>query len=148
MLVDKESKLPIFFRAIPGEVADVSTLKATFKEIKLLGLKTDEAIFDAGYFSETNIRYLCESGISFISRMPKSRLAFSALVAEQASDLENLTHAVHYGNRYVFIKSVQTLLYDHEVSAHIILDPGKRAQDIKYIMKDALENPHEKKTIQ
>ena len=33
MLVDKTSKLPIYFRAIPGEIADVSTLKNTIYQI-------------------------------------------------------------------------------------------------------------------
>ena len=143
MLVDKESKLPIFFRAIPGEIADVSTLKSTFKEIELLGLKADQAIFDAGYFSESNIIYLCESGISFISRMPKSRKVFGELADKHKHNLEDIANTVQYGDRYVFLKSVEISLYGYQMFAHIILDPDKKAQDIKYLMKEALGNQNE-----
>lgn len=147
MLVDKTSKLPIFFRAIPGEIADVSTLKATFKEIELLGLKADQAIFDAGYFSESNISYLCESQISFISRMPKARRIFGELADKHKQNIEDISNTVQYGDRYVFLKSVEISLYGYQMFAHIILDPDKRAQDIKYLMKDAIGNPSEQNDV-
>jgi transposase len=143
MLVDKASKLPIFFRAIPGEIADVSTLKATFKEIELLGLKVEHAIFDAGYFSETNINYLCKSQISFISRMPKSRKVFTELVDNHKTNLEDIANTVQYGDRVVFIKSVEISLYGYQMFAHIILDPDKKAKDMKYLMIDSLNNPND-----
>ena len=34
MLVDKKSKLPIYFRSIGGDISDISTLKTTVAEIK------------------------------------------------------------------------------------------------------------------
>lgn len=148
MLVDKNSKLPIFFRSIPGEIADVSTLEATLKEIKLLGLKAEHAIFDAGYFSESNITYLCQSEINFISRMPKSRKAFVELVTKHKHDLEDMKNAIQYGDRAVFMKSVSIELYGYKMFAHIILDPDKKAKDMKYLMFDALNNPAEKDDTQ
>ena len=148
MLVDKASKLPIFFRSIPGEIADVSTLEATFKEIKLLGLKAEHAIFDAGYFSETNITYLCRMKINFISRMPKSRKVFVELVAKHKRNLEEMSNATQYGDRVVFMKSVKIKLYGYKMFAHIILDPDKKAKDMKYLMLDALSNPTEKSDTQ
>ncbi len=143
MLVDKTSKLPIFFRAIPGEIADVSTLESTFKEIKLLGLKAEHAIFDAGYFSENNITYLCKSKISFISRMPKSRKVFCELVKKHKRNLEDIKNSVQYGDRVVFMKSVKISLYGYKMFAHIILDPDKKAKDLKHLMLDSLNNPNE-----
>ena len=148
MLVDKNSKLPIFFRSIPGEIADVSTLEATFKEIKLLGLKAEHAIFDAGYFSESNITYLCQTKINFISRMPKSRKAFVELVTKYKRNLEDMNNALQYGDRVVFMKSVKIKLYGYKMFAHIILDPDKKAKDMKYLMLDALNNPAEKDGVQ
>ena len=34
MLVDQNSKFPIYFRAIGGDIADVYTIKTTLAEIK------------------------------------------------------------------------------------------------------------------
>lgn len=129
-LVDKLSKLPIFFRAIPGEIADVSTLSSTIEEIRRLGLAVEDSIFDAGYFSENNVKFLCEQNIKFLSRMPRSRKAFRQLVLE-AGDLEKSSNGVLYGEkRAVFIKSIKTRLYENELYAHIIMDPEKRGHEI------------------
>jgi len=147
MLVDKESKLPIFFRAIPGEVADISTLKTTINEIEALGLKTECAIFDAGYFSEENIKYLCDKKINFISRMPKSRSAFRTLIMDN-QQLESPSNAVQYGKRIVFIRSEEIVLYEHRMYAHIILDPDKKAKDINILLSDHFANPNEEKPLE
>lgn len=138
MLVDKKSQLPLYFRAISGDLADVSTLKITLAEIKLLGLKIEEAILDAGYFCEENVKYLCEQKINFVSRMPKSRKIFKELV-QQTGKLETREHAVAYGKRAVFIKSQKIELYGHPLWAHVILDPHKKAKDTQQLLFDSFE---------
>lgn len=142
LLVDKSSKLPIFFRAIPGEIPDVSTLKITLDEIQSLGLKTDQAIFDAGYFSESNIKFLCERGVNFLSRMPKSRAAFQQLVGD-AQGIENANNAVQYGNRVVFIETKEVDLYGYKMFLYVILDPEKKAKDTKLMFLNSFANPTE-----
>lgn len=136
MLVDEASKLPIYFRAIPGDIADVSTIRLTLDEIMRLGLKTNSAILDAGYFCENNVRYLCEQGINFVTRMPKSRKIYKQLV-DESGNIERHAHAVIYGNRGVFIKSMPINLYDNSMFAHVVLDPGKRAADIQNILRQS-----------
>ncbi len=139
MLVDKISKLPIYFRAIPGEIADVSTLKITIDQITRLGLKPESAVLDAGYFSEDNIVYLCEEGINFVTRMPRSRKQFKSLI-DGISIMDVRANAVQYGKRAVFIKSQEIKLYDQTMFAHIILDPYKKAKDTEQLLSESFEN--------
>ncbi len=134
MLVDEASKLPIYFRALPGDIADVSTIKITVDEISNLGLNIESAILDAGYFCENNVRYLCERGIHFVTRMPKSRKIYKQLI-DEVGNIEKHANAVIYGNRGVFIRSVPIVLYDNTLFAHVILDPSKRASDIQNILR-------------
>lgn len=142
LLVDKVSKFPIFFRAIPGEIPDVSTLKNTLDEIRSLGLNTEQAIFDAGYFSESNIQFLCEQRVNFLSRMPKSRAVFHQLVGD-AKGIESSLNAVQYGKRVVFIEAKEIELYGHKMFAYVILDPEKKAKDTKLMFLDSFANPNE-----
>ena len=139
MLVDKDSKLPIYFRAIPGEIADVSTLKVTMDQICRLGLKPESAILDAGYFSEDNIEYLCSENINFVTRMPRSRKQFKQLIGE-VRNIESRFNAVQYGKRAVFIQSKEIDLYGHKMFAHIILDPYKKAKDIDQLIFTSFED--------
>ena len=147
MLVDQKSKLPIFFRAIAGEIADISTLQFTINEIHHLGLNVESAIFDAGYFSEENIKYLCNSNINFVSRMPKSRIVFKELI-HSIANIESPSNAVLYGKRIVFIQSQKIKLYEHDVFAHIILDLDKKAKDTNKILSEYLANPTEKAQLE
>ena len=139
MLVDKLSKLPIYFRAIPGEIADVSTLEITIDQINRLGLKPESAILDAGYFSKDNIVYLCKKNINFVTRMPRSRQQFKKLI-DEVKDIEVRVNAVQYGKRTVFIKSQEIKLYNQTVFAHVILDPYKKAKDTEQLIAASFEN--------
>ncbi len=139
MLVDQASKLPIYFRAIPGEIVDVSTLKITMTQIRRLGLKPESTILDAGYFSEANVDYLCVENINFVTRMPKSRKQFKQLV-DEVGNIETLADATQYGKRAVFIKSREINLYGHKLFAHVILDPYKKAKDTTKLVCESFED--------
>ncbi|MDX1917058.1 MAG: transposase [Rickettsiaceae bacterium] len=138
MLVDKESSLPIYFRAIGGDIADISTVKTTVAEIKKLGLDTESVILDAGFCSKENLQFMCASQINFITRLPKSHKIFGEYI-RATCDMENRSNAVQYGERIVFIKSYKTKVYGYDMYVHVILDPSKKSKDIKCILKDKLE---------
>lgn len=139
-LVDTASKLPIYFRAIGGDIADISTLKVTVTEMQKLGLEAHTAILDAGFCSKENLQFLCEKALHFITRLPKHHKAFSDMI-EQAGGIETSRYAVAYGNRVVFLRSQQVTLYDCQLYAHIVLDPSKKSRDTLTLLKDQLDHP-------
>ena len=140
MLVDKESKLPIYFRAVSGDIPDVSVLGNTLDEIARLGIEADQAILDAGFYSEKNIKLLCERNINFITRLPKSRTLFKTLT-DQIGDIETRKYACMYGERALFIKEETISVCDTLMYAYIVLDPDKKAKDTRLLLKEALEKP-------
>ena len=144
MLVDKKSNLPIYFRAVGGDIADVSTVKTTVTEIKKLGLETESAILDAGFCSKENLQFMCSEDINFVTRLPKSHKIFHDFVNE-TKDIESAGNAVQYGDRVVFVQTKKATVYDHEMYIHVILDPSKKSKDTNIIMKDQL---HESLSIQ
>ena len=137
MLVDKKSNLPIYFRAVGGDIADISTVKTTVTEIKKLGLKTESAILDAGFCSKENLQFMCSEDINFVTRLPKSHKIFHDFV-KKTTDIETAANAVQYGDRVVFIISKKDIVYDNEMFIHVILDPSKKSKDTNIILKDQL----------
>lgn len=146
MLVDKESKLPIYFRTVGGDISDNSTLKTTIKEIKSLGLKAGSAILDAGYSSKENLKFLCEEDIDFVTRLPKTHNIFYEII-DNANFKESRGNAVQYGERIVFIESKKTKIYEEEIYAHIIFDPSKKAKEMTMILKDNIDDKQTEKQI-
>lgn len=135
MLVEDKSKMPIYFRCVPGNIPDVSTLRVTLEEIKSLRLNPESVILDAGFFSEENIKLLFSYNIPFVTRLPKRKL-FSQLI-EDAGNFETGKYVVLYGKRAVFIKQQVVKLYGSEVYAYLILDPEKKGRDTTKLLRNS-----------
>jgi transposase len=52
LVADKISGLPIYYRYVPGNIVDVSTLSMVIREMKNYNVDINRAIMDAGYYSE------------------------------------------------------------------------------------------------
>lgn len=134
--VDKETKLPLYFRYVAGNINDVSTLKNTIQEIKQLGIKTNISIIDAGYYSENNILDLYSNNIDFLIRLPAGRIIYKNLVQEHIKDIENIKYATKYNKRGLFIKKVPIKLYEdkNNAFAYIVCDPERKGKEVSKIL--------------
>jgi transposase len=59
----QESKLPLFYRILPGNVRDVASLKATIEES---GIKDIIIIADKGFYSESNVSLLENNDLRYV----------------------------------------------------------------------------------
>jgi len=129
LAVDKNSKMPLFFRYLPGSIADVSSLKTTINELKMHNIANYCSIMDAGFFSEDNLVMLQKEKINFIIRLPAGRLLYKQLINEQMYDLEQTKHAVRYGKRALYIKKINTHIFQQNVFVYIIQDPERKGRE-------------------
>ena len=140
-VVDQSTKLPLFYRFLPGNMTDISTLQTTILELKAIGIENNSVLFDSGYFSESNIKDLYTHNIDFITRIPNGRIIFKDNVTIHANSLEDIDNVCLYGGRSVFIKKIKIDLYGKKAYLYLILDPVKK-------MKDAQELMHEYGNLQ
>ena len=132
-VVDQENGQPLFYRAVPGNILDLSTLQNTLIELKQMDLSCSFVLLDAGYFSEDNTNKLYEQNIHFLTRMQKSRIQYKKLIKTELDDLESVKYATKNGKRGIFAKCVEINLFKHKAYAYIVLDPvrkGKEMQDL------------------
>ena len=104
-VVDQVTKKPLFYRYVPGNISDISTLRATILELKSMGVNQSFALVDSGYCSEDNIKLLREHHIDFLMRLPAGRSLYKDMIHQHATKLETLQNACRYGNRTLFIAS-------------------------------------------
>lgn len=133
-VVDQQSKAPLYYRFLPGNIVDVGTLQKTIKELDLLGLKKSFVLIDAGYFSEENIRELYQLKIDFMLRLPAGRTAYKELIASHAKDLESSSNAVKFRERGFFLKKVPLDLFDNKCFAYIVLDPVRKGKEVSELL--------------
>lgn len=137
LVLDKNTKMPLYFRYVAGNIVDVSTLKTTLSELHLFGISVNHAIIDAGYYSGDNLDELRVSSIPYLVRVKANLKMFKNLVKEHSTDLETAKNAVVYRDRIVYIKCVPITEGDTVQSyAYLAVDAdGKHEQKSKYLHK-------------
>ena len=133
-VVDQNSKLPLFYRFISGNITDITTLTTTILELEAMGIKNNSVLLDAGFFSEQNIKDLYAHRINFITRIPNSRKVFKNALNENISQLEHIDNVYLYGERTIFIKKIKIDLYKKNAYLYLILDPVKKMKDMQDTM--------------
>ena len=139
-VIDQISKTPLFYRFLPGNIIDVSTLQATILELAAMGVNNSFILIDAGYFSEQNILDLYEKKIDFLTRLPGGRKIYNDIILEKASEIENLQNANVMGDRSYFVKSFEIDLYGKKAYAYVVLDPERKAKEIKKLLQNFCKN--------
>jgi hypothetical protein len=114
LAIDKETKLPLYFRYVAGNIGDVSTLVNTVVEMKKLGVFASRVLLDAGYFSEDNLSALFGAGIDFLIRVPLDRVICVDLIAKSV-DIESSCFAVVFNGRGLFVKRCEVMFCGRRV---------------------------------
>ena len=139
-VLDKKSSMPIYFRYVAGNIVDVTTIQATIAEMRAYGIDIHNAIIDAGYYSEKNIKALRKSEISFLLRMPSNRKLYKEHITKHAASLEDAKYLVKYRDRFVYIKIVETDLFGKTAYFYIGLDIDRKHDEIKNYMGRAFDD--------
>jgi transposase len=139
-VVDRNTGMPVYFRYMPGNIVDVSTLSNTIAELKQFGIDTDFAIVDAGYYSENNVRALYGEEVNFLTRLPSNRNMFKDLITRHGGDMEKAENVVIYGERVLFVKRVPVDLFDRPGFAYVVLDPKRYADESRKYLIAAKED--------
>jgi transposase len=135
-VVDRNTGMPVYFRYMPGNIVDVSTLSNTIAEMKQFGINTDFAIVDAGYYSENNVKALYGAKVNFLTRLPSNRKMFKNLITLYGGDMEKSENVVIYGERVLFVRCVPVDLFNRPGFAYVVFDPKRYADESrKYLIE-------------
>jgi hypothetical protein len=135
-VVDQKSGLPIFFRYLPGNMIDNSTLITTIDLLKMYNIDIKFIIMDTGYYSRENIKLLIKYNIPFITRMISNTKIYKELTQKYAKNVKENGTITSYRNRGFLGKKIEIQLYDEPFFAYIIYDPKKGADiDNKLILE-------------
>ena len=110
VIVQKSTGIPLFYECIPGNIADVSTLKRLLVLLKEHGCHVEYCITDAGYLCPSNIERLVLSGIDFMSRLNPLFLLYKEAVLTHFDELQNKKNVVRYKNRPVHIVKIPSVI--------------------------------------
>ena len=139
-VINQKTQTPLFYRFLPGNIVDISSLKNTISELKLMGAKNKFALLDAGYCSEENLLDLYKNNIDFLIRLPAKRTLYKECILSHLEGIEHIQYATKYDERVLFVKPIEKDLYGHKGFAYIVLDPTRKAKEIHSIVSTYLDD--------
>ena len=140
MVIDRITHMPLYFRLVAGNIADVSTLTTTFSLAKNFGLNPSMAVIDAGYYSVENIRSLCSQNIDFLTRLPAGRKLYKDVIEQTSRTLENPENIIIYNKRSLYVQKVKTDLYGYGGFAYVCQDIKEIGRRKDKFFRDAKED--------
>lgn len=146
-VVQKSTGLPIYYKAVPGNIVDVSILERIFLHLKSLGVDVPGCIMDAGYNSGDNLDLFYDADhkckIGFITRIAANDKHFHQIIAEELPTIESKENFVKYEDRYLFIVRREITLgknNDNQAWLYLGLDPGRLTDERHRLFKQARKN--------
>lgn len=112
LVFGQSTNLPILYRMLPGNVSDVSTLRATLHEcLTLLDCKSPGFIIDRGFYSRDNINELYRTHSRFIVGAKTSISYINRIIREKAEEVKSWNN---YNDNYKLYAHCEMIDWDYE----------------------------------
>jgi hypothetical protein len=127
----KESRRPVYYRLLPGNIREVKSFKMTLKES---GLENATVIADKGFYSKSNIQDLEDNKIRYIIplRRSSSLINYDNL---RPMDKKKMSGYFSFANR--------TIWYHSQESITLYVDENLRMEEEKSYLKRIETHPEE-----
>lgn len=72
LLYGEQSRLPVYYRKLPGNISDVTTIRQLLIDLDFLQVQKVKLVLDRGFYSEKNINALYRNHHQFLIAVPKT----------------------------------------------------------------------------
>ena len=134
MIYGQQSGLPGYFRRMPGNISDVSTLQATMKSLDFIGQTRLTFIMDRGFYREVNVDALFDAKYRFILMCPKRQWT-EALFEAHGEDIlsSKYRHAMNE-HEVLYMKTVKHNWKGRRCYAHLYYNNVMAAEELDDFM--------------
>jgi transposase len=92
LLFGETSRLPFYYRKLPGNITDVSTIRELVEEFDVMGYKKIKLVLDRGFYSQKNINALYQHHQKFIVGTKLNLKYVKTILDEERENLKLWTH--------------------------------------------------------
>ena len=150
LVYGQESKLPVCYCKLPGNISDVTTVKKLLFDLEFLSLNKVKLVMDRGFFSETDISALYEHHYKFLIAVKTSlklvqkvlnQVREAMLVREHYSSKHKLNYystMITWPYKEIKKRSGEVILSEKRVYLHLFHN-DQRAVDDKAALNALLD---------
>ena len=143
-VVQKSTGIPIYYKAIPENIVDVSTLSRILLHLNSLKIEISSCILDAGYNSSDNLDLFYNENhscvIDFITRVRSNDKLFKKMINEELGFIDEKDNFIKFEDRYLFLKKKQVMIgsnKDNPAWLYLGLDCNRMSDELKNLMHRA-----------
>jgi transposase len=92
LLFGEKSGLPIYYRVLPGNINDVSTMQKLVNDMMFLGIKKPKVVTDRGFCSAKNINELYKCHFKFLVSSKTNNAFVSKLLNKAKTEMRDYRH--------------------------------------------------------
>ncbi|MEX1031355.1 MAG: IS1634 family transposase [Paenibacillaceae bacterium] len=111
LLFGEQSGLPFYYRKLPGNISDVTTVKQLVREFDILGYKKVKVILDRGFYSQNNIHALYQNHQKFLIGVKLGLKYVKAILDEERENLRLWSNLQTQFGTYGICRSIE---WDYE----------------------------------
>lgn len=108
ILYGEKSRLPFYYRVLPGNIVDVSTVRRLIKDVQYIGVKKPKLMMDRGFYSKNNIDELMNNKFKFIVGTKSS----SKIIKERIEKVKDIKKFTNYIAEYNIYGKKEILMWD------------------------------------
>ncbi len=132
LVTGEDSRMPLYYQAIPGSIKDVSTLKHTLMKMKDMQAGKIHIVMDKGFYSKDNIDALYSNGMKFLIGVPFT-VGFAGEHVEKARANEIMSHKNYrmIFDDELFLSTSLEKWNRHRLYVHVYYDSFKAELEYK-----------------
>jgi transposase len=146
MVLDRDQRLPLYYRTLPGSIPDVSSLCTTSELLRQLGLQNFSFVLDRGFHSHDNLVEMILAKQAFTIGVPLTGKQAQSFVAEHRASLENsqnsfvISGSLVYGAKHAWTLEDERLPEGkRDLDGWLFFDPERAQGQRKTIETKMLE---------
>ena len=122
--VRQSDTTPLFYDLFPGSIIDLTECEQLIDQMRDFGYRDVGLLFDRGYFSETNVKILDDTGYEFMMMLREDYKFVRAMVKNHAAEIKDNPEAYISGME-TFGLTFSSDLYGKERWFHVYFDEVK-----------------------
>ena len=139
MLFGQSSGLPAYYRRLPGNITDVTTLKQTIETLDFLGKTKLQFILDRGFYSEGNLNALFSKRYRFVIAVPTNRLWVRSILDQYSGCITSPEYYSQVSDDEVlYMASHLHKWQGHRCYLHVFYNATRAAEDYDNLVKSLL----------
>ena len=143
LLFGQQSRLPMYYRKLAGNIPDVKTLRKLLADMNTLGYEKIKIVLDRGFFSAANINDLYKNHMKFLIA---AKLSLKLIKTHLDNARDTMRNWIHYSQAYqLYTYSLpitwnyiqdrpyigDTITADRRMYLHIYYSPDRALEDEK-----------------